>query len=279
MKIIGVTGGKGGCGKSSVSVNLAYELSKEHKVLLVDSDVDCPNDHLSFNIDRTFFKSVFQRIPIIDENKCVSCKKCVKACVSNALVMIPNSIPMLIKEQCNGCGSCKAVCNFNAISYNQKEIGAIYYNKDFRFHLLSGELKPNEPVSEFVVNELNDIISQVKDEYDYIIIDTAAGTHCPVIAALEICDFVFCVTEPTPLGVHDLEIILKLLKKLNLSSQIIINKSDLGDSSLISKLAKKYDLSVILKIPYNNTKSEEYTDFLKISEITNLIGNFALIKK
>ena len=35
MKIIAVTGGKGGTGKSTVATSLAYSLSNEHKLLFV----------------------------------------------------------------------------------------------------------------------------------------------------------------------------------------------------------------------------------------------------
>ena len=37
------------------------------------------------------------------------------------------------------------------------------------------------------------------DVNDYIIIDIAAETHYPVIAALEMCNLVYAVTEPNPI--------------------------------------------------------------------------------
>ena len=39
--IIGITGGKGGTGKSTIATALAVELGKTKKILLVDVDVDC----------------------------------------------------------------------------------------------------------------------------------------------------------------------------------------------------------------------------------------------
>jgi len=65
--ILAITGGKGGTGKSTVATALAYELSKKISVLLVDADVDCPNDHLLLNIQRKELKIVYQRIPRIDK--------------------------------------------------------------------------------------------------------------------------------------------------------------------------------------------------------------------
>ena len=47
---IAVTGGKGGTGKSTVATALAVKLSEKNKVLLVDADVDCPNDDIILSI-------------------------------------------------------------------------------------------------------------------------------------------------------------------------------------------------------------------------------------
>jgi len=66
---IAITGGKGGTGKSTVATALALELSKENKVLLIDADVDCPNDHLILNIKRKKVKNIFQPIPKINKKK------------------------------------------------------------------------------------------------------------------------------------------------------------------------------------------------------------------
>ncbi len=273
MKIIGITGGKGGTGKSTVATALAFQLAKEHKVLLIDADVDCPNDHLLLNIERKFIKSVKQRIPKWDLEKCTKCGLCGTVCKSNAIVSIPKHTPIFIKEQCNGCGSCKFKCPVNAIYWDEKEIGKIHEGHNYNIDFLSGELKSSEPVSEFIVNSLNEIIETKKEKYDYIIIDTAAGTHCPVIAALEMCDTVFAVTEPTPLGQHDLEIILELLKELKINSNIVLNRSDIGDEELIIKLGKNYNSKIISKIPFSKDIVDNYSKGIPIvnKEILNLI--------
>ncbi len=258
-KIIGITGGKGGTGKSTVATAIAYELAKTRKVLLVDADVDCPNDHLLLSIERKLFKTVEQRIPKWDLVKCSKCGLCGTVCKTNAIVSIKDKNPIFMKQQCNGCGACVLKCPEDAISWDKKEIGNIFIGTNYNIDLLSGELKTNEPVSEFVVNALNEIAEKKKKEYDYIIIDTAAGTHCPVIAALKMCDTVYAVTEPTPLGSHDLELILKLLKLIKVRSGIILNRSDIGNKKMIQNLAKKYDLKIIAEIPYSKEVIESYS--------------------
>jgi len=260
MKIIAVTGGKGGTGKSTVATSLAYELSKNNKVLLVDADVDCPNDHLILAIERNNLKIVEQRIPKFDLDKCIKCGACGKACKTKAIVSISNNHPIFIENQCNGCGACKIVCPSNAIEWSNKEIGRLYYGKKEKIDFLSGELKTSQPISEFIVNHLNEEIEKSKDNYDYIIIDTAAGTHCPVIAALENADEVIAVTEPTPLGAHDLEIILRLLLNLQKKSKIIINRSDIGNKKEIYDLSKKYHSEIVFEIPYSKEIVEAYSN-------------------
>jgi len=260
MKIIAVTGGKGGTGKSTVATSLAYELSKNNKVLLVDADVDCPNDHLILAIERNNLKIVEQRIPKFDLDKCIKCGACGKACKTKAIVSISNNHPIFIENQCNGCGACKIVCPSNAIEWSNKEIGRLHSGKKEKIDFLSGELKTNQPISEFIVNHLNEEIEKSKDNYDYIIIDTAAGTHCPVIAALENADEVIAVTEPTPLGAHDLEIILRLLLNLQKKSKIIINRSDIGNKKEIYDLSKKYHSEIVFEIPYSKEIVEAYSN-------------------
>jgi len=257
--ILAITGGKGGTGKSTIATALAFELSKINKVLLVDADVDCPNDHLLLNINRNKLKTVYQRIPSFNLKKCSKCGKCGQVCKSKAIISLKNRNPIFIQEQCNGCGSCKIVCSENAIDWTKKEIGIIYVGKKDKLDLLSGDLKSNQPVSEFIVNELNDEIEKQKQDYDYIIIDTAAGTHCPVIAAFEKADQIIAVTEPTPLGAHDLEIIIKLLKQINKKGTIIVNRSDLGDINKIKELALKFNTEIIFKIPYSKNIVNSYS--------------------
>jgi len=270
VKIIGITGGKGGTGKSTVATALAFELAKVRKVLLVDADVDCPNDHLLLSIKRNDLETVYQRIPKFDLKKCSKCGKCGQVCKTNAIVSIKNKEPIFMLNQCNGCGSCVYICKDNAISWKKKEIGNLYSGKNHNIDFLGGELKANEPVSEFIVNALNNVINKKNEDYDFIIIDTAAGTHCPVIAALEMCDKVYSVTEPTPLGKHDLEIILGLLIELKKKSKIIINRCDVGNSKLITELSKEYNVPIISEIPYSKDIVTSYARGVPISSIKTL---------
>jgi MinD superfamily P-loop ATPase len=265
MKIIGVTGGKGGTGKSTVATAVAVELAKNHNVLLADMDVECPNDHLILSIKRKEIKKIFQRIPKFDFDKCIKCGACGKVCKTNAIVSIKDKNPIFIKEQCNGCGACLIVCKPKVISWEKKEIGKIYTGKNYNLDLITGELKINEPLSEIVVDKIKEIIEKQKNRYNYIIIDTAAGTHCDVISALSYCDFVFGVTEPTPLGRHDVELIIRLLKKLKKPYEIILNRYEKENENIITKMLYKYNKEILIKIPYKKEIMEQYSKGIPIT--------------
>ena len=265
-KILGVSGGKGGTGKSTVATALAVELAKEKKVLLVDADADCPNDHLILSIKRKKARDVFQLIPRWNLKKCIKCGKCSFVCKQHAIVFIKNKFPIFIPEQCNGCKACMFACQTKAIKKDKKKIGSIYYGKKGNISFVSGELEPNQPSSEFIVSAVNDYSKPKENKYDFVLVDTSAGTHCDVISALKECDFVFAVTEPTPLGKHDLELILKLLKILKIPCSIVLNKADIGDKNLIKKTAKKFKTKIIAEIPYKKSILKAYSKGIPIKD-------------
>lgn len=258
MVIIAVTGGKGGTGKSTIACSLAYELSKRNKVLLIDADVDCPNDHLLLSIEKEKVKDVTTFLPKFNLNKCVACGKCAKACRANAIVGLAGKKPIFVEQQCIGCKACMLVCPANAISESKRKIGRIYKGRKGRVKFFGAELLPGFEESSPVVNELKKIAMKNASNYDYIIVDTAAGTHCNVISALLNSEFALAVTEPTPLGKHDLELILELLSVLHIKSGIVINRSSIANTKPIEESAERFNVPIIAKIPYSKHIEEDY---------------------
>ncbi|MDD3150617.1 MAG: LdpA C-terminal domain-containing domain [Candidatus Gastranaerophilales bacterium] len=55
---------------------------------------------------------------VINNEKCVLCKKCIEACPQNALYNGKKQI--LIKNNCVGCRACSKVCKKNAISFEEQ---------------------------------------------------------------------------------------------------------------------------------------------------------------
>jgi len=252
---IAISGGKGGTGKSTIAIIIAQEfLNKKKKVVLVDLDVECPNDYLLLGEKlKEVKKEIFQSFPKLNKRKCKKCGICAKACKSNAIFHTPGNYPIFIEDFCIGCGACRIVCPFGAIEEKRKKIGKVYLNKIKKnFWLITGAAKEGLRETEPVVKETKDFAIEFakKNKADVVLFDTAAGLHCNVISAIMNTDLVYLVTEPTPLGAHDLNLMLQLLKKLKIPSKIILNRADVGDSKEIEKIAKKFRTKIERKIPH-----------------------------
>ncbi len=265
-KIIGITGGKGGTGKSMIATALVVELAKKNRVLLVDADVDCPNDHLILGIKRKKVKNIYQTKPVWDFKKCIKCGKCSEACRENAIVFVKEKYPIFVPDLCIGCNACRIVCPTDAIGKGKQQIGTIYSGNSHGVDLITGEMAIGYEEAGPIVNALKKHISGIEKRYDYVIIDTAAGAHCNVISALLGCDIAIGVTEPTPLGRYDLGLILRLARTLKIPINIVLNKEGIGDRTLIESIAKKYKTEIITEVPYKKEIVEAYSKGIPIKE-------------
>ncbi len=252
---ISITGGKGGTGKSMVATSLAVEFAQKSKTALLDVDVECPNDHLLLSAKRKLHSKIYQPIPKWDFNKCTKCGKCALACKQNAIVFVKGKYPAFVKDVCIGCKACMLACPENAISETKKEIGSIYQAKNYQVNLISGELKLGELASGEVVAEVRKEAEKINQNLkaETILIDSAAGIGCPVIASLVGTDYIIAVTEPSPSALYDLERVLYLADHFQINHGIVINKYDLAKKFYlkIEDFAKKKNIPIIGKIPYN----------------------------
>lgn len=292
MKQIAITGGKGGVGKSTFSVLLSGKLIRENKkVVLCDCDVECPNDHLllGVSLDSPIDK-VYAQFPKLVEDRCRGCGLCAEKCTSNAIFMprttsgqnhkgftpsgsgqaAEGARPVFIHELCSGCGLCWSICPYNAIEVEKKEIGEIFVNQlEGDFVLITGR-------SVGIVDETGPIVEELRkfaEDYaekagaDYLLLDTAPGLHCDVIRALWKADKAYAVTEPTPLGAHDLSLILQLLQRLDIPTEVVLNQADLGDKGLIARVLSNFDFDISLEVPYSKEIVEAYSkgDLLQVN--------------
>ncbi|MEA2113335.1 MAG: ATP-binding protein [Patescibacteria group bacterium] len=251
---IAITGGKGGTGKSMVATSLAVEFARNRKTMLVDADVECPNDHLLLSIERKKYISIKQPIPKWDFDKCTKCGKCADVCKQNAIVFVKGKYPAFVKDVCIGCRACVVACPENAITTTEKEIGTVFTGENYGVNFVSGELKLGELASGEVVAELRKRSDEIdkKVKSDVILIDSAAGIGCPIIASLVGTDYIAAVTEPTPSALFDLKRILYLADYFGIKHGIVINKFDLEESFClkIEEFANENKIPVIGKIPY-----------------------------
>jgi len=273
-RLMASTGGKGGTGKSTFAVLLALKLSKQGKrVLLCDCDVECPNDYLLLNKEARDPKQIYQEYPELDEEKCEKCGSCSKVCRENAIFWVEEKHPVFFHDLCNGCGACWISCPYNAIGTKKEVVGESFTNRiNNNLWLLTGRSKPGIAETGSIVREVKKRALSFAEEVGahHLLVDTSPGTHCNVIQALLGCEEAYVVTEPTPLGAHDAGLILELLEKMEIPSEIILNKADVGDKETIEKIAEKFGVSIALEIPYSEELIRAYCQG-KLEKMVNLI--------
>ncbi len=244
--IIGVTGGKGGTGKSFFAINLAAALAKKgKKVILLDCDPDSPSDHILLGAERKNRQEVDCLIPVFIKEKCMKCGKCVKACQYNAIFQLKGEVPQLVEQMCNGCTACILSCPHGAIGKARKTVGWTYEAEKYGLKMVSGELKPSEPLSEKIVKETKKR-AEGGEKADFVIVDTAAGAHCNVVAALEGCERAYAITEPTPFGLSDLKVIEEVLGKMSIPYETVANRTGITGTKIENaKIEIPYDRAII----------------------------------
>ncbi|NLZ64090.1 MAG: P-loop NTPase [Lentisphaerae bacterium] len=262
--IITVASGKGGTGKTTFAVNLAYALARreqqkaadaQKKVRLLDCDVEEPNDYLFVRPDFSEEVPVKVAKPVWDASKCTACGKCAEVCNYNAIAVIKKKV-LIFNELCHSCGACAWVCPAKALTEQQAEIGKVQAaDGPAPFFFAHGLLNVGESLSPTVVRA----VKQYLDKDAINIIDASPGTACAVVAALQGADVALLVTEPTPFGLNDLKLAVGLTLKLGIPTGIIVNRSD-GEDCLIADYAEQVGVPIAGRIPFRREYAETYAE-------------------
>ena len=248
--IISIASGKGGTGKTTVAVNLAFAIGSE--IQLLDCDVEEPNAHLFLKPNIEESKTVFAWVPEIDRDRCNLCGKCVEACRFSAITLVGETL-LTFPTLCHDCGGCHLACPENAILGGRRELGVIETGHRNGIGFCHGKLRIGEAMSPPLIKQVRNTASSDRT----IIIDAPPGTSCPVISALKGVDYVVLVTEPTPFGLHDLKLAVGAVKSMDLPCGIVINRSDIGNSG-VSDYAKEENIPVLMEIPFDRRIAEQY---------------------
>jgi MinD superfamily P-loop ATPase len=259
---IAIASGKGGTGKTTIAASLALSLAGQWEQvklpvpinpLLLDCDVEAPNAHL-------FLKPVFHQrqevgilIPRVDEALCTHCGKCAEVCQYHAIAVLGKKT-LVFPQLCHGCGSCTRMCPESAISETLEVMGVLERGStpsgvDFA----QGVLNIGEPMAVPIIRQLKKWA--VPEPGQVVIVDASPGTSCPVVEAVRGANFLILVTEPSPFGLHDLQLAVGVARELGIPAGVVINR-DNGLYPALDEFCDEQCLPVLLRIPFERVIAE-----------------------
>jgi len=268
---ISVLSGKGGTGKTFLSVNLA-QVAKDS--VYIDCDVEEPNGNLFLKVPNPKIDMVDVLVPVVDQDKCNVCKECVEFCQFNALAYVGGELK-IFNELCHSCGGCTLLCPQKALKEVERNIGKVESGFSNEIKDKSGELNIGEATGVPIIEKLLEDMDSHKNN----IVDCPPGSSCQVMESIKGSDYCLLVIEPTKFGIHNINLVYQLVKLFDIPYGAVINK-DMGDSKVAEEFCKKNNINLLDKIPYNEEigklnsngyiVAKENEEFRKIFE--NILG-------
>ena len=242
---IAVLSGKGGTGKTLVSVNLAAA-SKESTY--IDCDVEEPNGHLFFKPEGVQEEEISVKIVTVDNELCNGCRKCVDFCKFNALAHIKNKL-IVFDDVCHSCGGCILVCPEKALTEKAKVIGKVQKGVSNEVTVWTGILNTGEATGIPIIKKQLAENNPQADQLTFI--DCPPGSACIVMESIKDADYCVLVAEPTLFGVHNLNMVYELVKLFNKPFGVILNKC-LEEENPAEKFCFENNIKILGRIPFDN---------------------------
>jgi len=254
---LAVASGKGGTGKTLVSSNLAVLAAASGlRTVLVDCDAEAPNDHLFFPGGFTVKNPVVVRTAEVDPEACTACGACRDACAFGAIRILGKA--RVFEELCHPCGVCMRVCPTGAIREVPRRVGEVAVTTLLQRQnlvLVTGRLDIGQVKTPTVIQAARATAAGLPS--DLVLLDAPPGVACAAVAALRHADALLLVTEPTPFGLHDLELSLQLGRSLGLPMAVLVNRDVEGDRS-VADLCQAWDVPLVGRLPFRREVAEVY---------------------
>lgn len=258
---IAVLSGKGGTGKTLLSVNMA---AASESATYIDCDVEEPNGYLFFKPEAIVEENVSVKIPEVDKELCSGCRKCVDFCKFNALAFIKKA-PIVFGDICHSCGGCSLLCPENAITEKDKVIGKIEKGKSQEIDVYTGILNTGEvsgvPIIEKLLEENRksssngEVSNDIEENERLSIIDCPPGSACIVMESIKDADFCVLVAEPTAFGAHNLEMVYELVSLFGKPFGVVLNKCLDGENPS-EEFCKEKGIKILGRVPFEKELGE-----------------------
>jgi len=266
-----IASGKGGVGKSTVSSSFLYHLSKKgRKVVATDADVEAPNLHLIFGINKWDKVKEYKEgwVAKINYNRCDNCGICAKECPFRA-IRFDGDKYHINEVICEGCLTCSLVCPRRAVYRTRTVEGVIRAGyTPYGFPLVDAKLRVGRPNSGKLVTEVKGLAKEIGGNEAVYIVDAPAGIGCAVVSALAGSHGVVLVVEPTQASFEDAKRMHRLAKHFMLPSALIINKADINPEFVkeIMEYTKNENILYLGNIPYDDVVPKSMAEMKPLLE-------------
>ncbi len=252
MKELLVISGKGGTGKTSITVSLA---ALAENALFADCDVDAADMALILKPENQIQEDFYSGfLASVEPSRCTGCGKCSSLCRFGAFREEGGKF-FIDPLACEGCGVCYDHCPVEAISFEPRLCGKLYLSSTPYGPLVHARLGAGGENSGKLVSQVKQRARTLGEEQNrsLLITDGPPGIGCSVIASLGGVEGVLIVTEPTVSGIHDLQRIQELCEHFRIPAFLCVNKGDLNSENTqeIRAFGEQKGIQWLGEIPYD----------------------------
>lgn len=254
---IAIASGKGGTGKTTLSVNLAAYLAEKQDVVLVDLDVEEPNSGLFLNAELVRQEDKYNMIPEWNPEACILCGNCQEVCNFHAVLKLGEQI-MVFPELCHSCYACSELCPTASLPMKPQKMGVLKHFENASLSFIESRLNIGQEQAVPLIAQTLKYVDARFSNGVIKIFDSPPGTSCPVIEAVKDADFVILITEPTPFGLHDLTLAVETMRELKKDFGVVINRHGIGNDE-VEKYCNTENIPLLAKIPNDRRIAELYS--------------------
>jgi MinD superfamily P-loop ATPase len=95
------------------------------------------------------------------------------------------------------------------------------------------------------------------------VVDAPPGTACTAVAAVRGADRALLVTEPTPFGLHDLDLAAQMCRALGVPAAAVVNRADVGaedSTAAMYSLLRREGIPVVAEVPFSEAVARACAD-------------------